>query len=757
MRFFPRSFTAFLSRWIRLILVYLLGWGCVFFSVFMLVALISYMPADPSANSITGGAPKNWAGGVGAYVADWLAQIFGFGGYAVAVLVALWGRAILKRQRFLFRFMVFFPLIMMLFSGALAVLLPRGAVFPLFGIGGVLGEGLRAVFITHIPSYTVWFGLFGLGSALFLIVYISEVKRQELWRALRVSVRLAIFLIALPLKIFPFLKKILSWKSLPLRKIRFPSPAIVFFWRWRRDTKSAGIPEKDATFTQPLSDEEFSERVSYIEEEELPSDEETPRSEISPIEEASPSSTPLFVPPPLDLLKADPPASAEAAEEIEAKRVALEQALHSFGIKGQITGVCSGPVVTLFEFEPAAGVKSARVISHADDLALAMSAISVRIAVVPGRNVLGIELPNTTRAIVKLREILSVTQTSDAGTLPIVLGRDIAGQPVCGDLSVMPHLLIAGTTGSGKSVGVNAMILSLIIQFPPSICRFVMIDPKMLELSVYHDIPHLLTPVVTNPKKAIIALKWTVKEMERRYQNMSEANVRNLEGYNRQCTQKQDKLPFIIVVIDEMADLMMIAGKEIETLVQRLSQMARAAGIHLIAATQRPSVDVITGTIKANFPTRISYRVASKFDSRTILGEQGAETLLGRGDMLFIPQSGGIIRLHGPFVEDDEVAGVCQHLRDHHETNYIGDITEEDEDSEDDAFSGGLGENDDAFYSKAVELVVREQKISTSFVQRHLQIGYNRAARIVEQMEKEGLISAASATGKREILMGGGG
>jgi S-DNA-T family DNA segregation ATPase FtsK/SpoIIIE len=410
-----------------------------------------------------------------------------------------------------------------------------------------------------------------------------------------------------------------------------------------------------------------------------------------------------------------------------------------------------------------------------------MCALSARIATIPGQNVIGIELPNKTRQTVYLRELLNARDYNEAKVgLPLILGQDIGGYPVIADLAKMPHLLVAGTTGSGKSVSVNAMILSLLFKLPPEKCKFIMVDPKMLELSVYDDIPHLLTPVVTDPKKAVIALKWAVKEMENRYRAMSKLGVRNIDGFNTRLTEARrsgevlvrrvqtgfdpesgkpifenqsldyELLPYIVVVVDEMADLMLVAGKEIEATIQRLAQMARAAGIHLIMATQRPSVDVITGTIKANFPTRISFQVTSKIDSRTILSEQGAEQLLGQGDMLHMAGGGRISRVHGPFIRDDEVERVVAFLKAQGEPSYIEGVTDDDEESNDSQSTEPKG--GDATYNQAVEVIMREGKVSTSFIQRHLQIGYNRAARIVEQMEKEGLISPANHAGKREIL-----
>ncbi len=460
----------------------------------------------------------------------------------------------------------------------------------------------------------------------------------------------------------------------------------------------------------------------------------------------------------------------------------LESVLEDFGVQGEIVKVRPGPVVTLYEFEPAPGIKSSRVIGLADDIARSMSAISARVAVVQGRNAMGIELPNSNREIVSLRELLeSETLERNPSKLSLALGKDIGGGPTIADLARMPHLLIAGTTGSGKSVAINTMILSLLYRLSPEHCRLVMIDPKMLELSVYDGIPHLLCPVVTDPKKAVVALKWTVREMEQRYRAMSTMGVRNIAGYNARLEEARKNgealtrtvqtgfdsetgepiyedqpldmspLPFIVVIVDEMADLMLVAGKEVESSVQRIAQMARAAGIHLIMATQRPSVDVITGTIKANFPTRISFQVTSKIDSRTILGEAGAEQLLGQGDMLFMAGGGRISRVHGPLVTDEEVERVVTALKAQGMPKYIEEVTKEEPGS---AIGAGGGENSDgdALYDDAVALVCRERKASTSFVQRHLSIGYNRAARIVDQMEAEGVISAANHVGKREVL-----
>ena len=496
--------------------------------------------------------------------------------------------------------------------------------------------------------------------------------------------------------------------------------------------------------------------------------------------------------PSLGLLAA-PRASERSAPSMDAIRenaTALEHVLGDFGVRGEIINARPGPVVTLYELEPAPGIKSSRVIGLADDIARSMSALSARVAVVSGRNVIGIELPNPTREKVYLRELLADDDYKGSGaTLALCLGKTIGGEAVIVDLARMPHLLIAGTTGSGKSVAINTMILSLLYRLRPEQCRLIMVDPKMLELSVYDGIPHLLAPVVTDPRKAIVALKWAVREMEDRYKKMAKLGVRNIDGYNMRLSEARargevlsrtvhtgydpesgeaiyekeefdsEPLPYLVVIVDEMADLMMVAGKDIEGAIQRLAQMARAAGIHVILATQRPSVDVITGTIKANFPTRISFQVTSKIDSRTILGEQGAEQLLGQGDMLYMVGGGRISRIHGPFVSDDEVEKVVRHLKSQGQPQYLDAVTAEDDmEGEDGAIFDvtGMGGAEGAdLYQQAVQIVVRDRKASTSYIQRRLQIGYNRAASLIERMEKEGVVGQPNHSGKREVLVGG--
>ena len=500
---------------------------------------------------------------------------------------------------------------------------------------------------------------------------------------------------------------------------------------------------------------------------------------------------PAYELPPLSLLSSPEGVTRHALsdEALEENARMLESVLDDYGVKGEIVSVRPGPVVTMYELEPAPGLKASRVIGLADDIARSMSALSARVSTVPGRTVIGIELPNAVREKVVLREILSARDFGDSNMrLPLALGKDIGGEPIVANLAKMPHLLIAGTTGSGKSVAINTMILSLLYKLSPEECRLIMIDPKMLELSVYDGIPHLLSPVVTDPKKAVVALKWVVGEMEERYRKMSKMGVRNIEGYNGRVREALSKgemfkrtiqtgfdedtgepvfetdefapvaLPYIVVIVDEMADLMMVAGKEIEACIQRLAQMARASGIHLIMATQRPSVDVITGTIKANFPTRISFQVTSKIDSRTILGEQGAEQLLGMGDMLYMAGGAKITRIHGPFVSDEEVEEIVNHLKSFGPPTYMSGVVEGVEDDKADdidmvlGLGGGEG-GDDALYDQAVAIVAKDRKCSTSYIQRKLGIGYNKAARLVEQMEEQYVVTKANHVGKREILI----
>jgi len=578
---------------------------------------------------------------------------------------------------------------------------------------------------------------------------------------------------------FAFLSGV-EWAYEAREPVEEPAPSVI--------AAAAPAAEEDTEAeadAEEVSDESYAEAGEAVEESVDEMAEETTEADQPTAETAvSLADFPqAYNLPAATLLQSPPPRPPQQHDETVLARNArtLETVLKNFRVRGEIMDVRPGPVVTLYEFEPAPGTKSATVINLTDDIARSMSVVTARIAIVPGRSVIGVELPNPVREMVYLREMFDHEAFSNAQhQLAIALGKDISGEPVVADLARMPHLLVAGTTGSGKSVAINTMILSLLYRLPPDRCRFIMVDPKMLELSVYDGIPHLLTPVVTDPKKAVIALRWAVREMESRYEAMSKLGVRNIEGYNARIAemiangepmpkrsvpgeaetvfdltpQEPTPLPYIVVIVDEMADLMLVAGKEIEAAIQRLAQMARAAGIHLIMATQRPSVDVITGTIKANFPTRISFQVTSKIDSRTILGEAGAEQLLGQGDMLYMAGGGRITRVHGPFVSDSEVEEIVQFIKSQGAPNYVTAITEEEEEAiaEDDDDGGGSGSGDD-LYMQAVNMVVREGKVSVSFIQRQLQIGYNRAARLVERMEAERVVGPANHQGKREVLL----
>jgi len=493
------------------------------------------------------------------------------------------------------------------------------------------------------------------------------------------------------------------------------------------------------------------ENITQKIQEEISVQEVSPQQQL-PLESTKTEKSASFKIPPIKLL--DDPVKIENQLDEESYKTQskfLENVLLDFSISGEIKRVSAGPVVTLYEFEPTAGIKTSKIINLSEDIARNTSSISTRVATVPGKSTIGIEIPNKVRENVALKEIISSKEFNNKDIkIPITLGKSISGFPIVGDLVSMPHLLIAGTTGSGKSVCINTLILSILYRHKPDDCKLIMIDPKMLELSIYQGIPHLLTPVITEPKKATTALKWVVKEMEKRYREMTEIGVRNISGFNdKASSESKKKMPYIVVIVDEMADLMMIAGKEIENYIQRLAQMARAAGIHIVMATQRPSVDVITGTIKANFPTRISFQVTSKIDSRTILGEQGAELLLGNGDMLFMSSASRIIRIHGPYVSEKEIERVSTFLRLQGSPTYIEEVTRIEEQENDEVVLNSEGK--DELYNKAIEIIKTEGKASTSFLQRKLGIGYNRAARIVDQMEEEKIISPANHVGKREI------
>jgi S-DNA-T family DNA segregation ATPase FtsK/SpoIIIE len=741
--------------------------GC---GLILLTALLSFNPADPSFNHATDAVPGNLLGQPGSYTADMLFHVFGWAGAIPATVLAAWGWRMI-RKRPLMRTWLHVPMLaaatILLSTGMAALPAPQGWLLAI-GPGGAAG----GVVLANAASYAETFGL-SIGAP--LLAGISTLIGTAAWAA---SLGLSWS----------------EWRGIgrnlvgAARGTRRTIGHVVGFF-----APLKGIRERAEPTFDPTGAKEDSKRPhSPATKTDLVAP-KAPRVRIGrKAEQASQGKLDFgrdddYRFPPLDLLHPPPDTSGSQSlnrDALEQNARLLSTVLEDFGVRGEIVKVRPGPVVTLYELEPAPGTKSSRVIGLADDIARSMSAVSVRVAVIPGRNVIGIELPNVRRETVCLKELLA-SQVFEryTGKLILALGKDIGGTPVMADLARMPHLLIAGTTGSGKSVGINAMILSLLYQLSPENCKFILIDPKMLELSVYDGIPHLLSPVVTDPAKAVIALKWTVREMEDRYRAMSQLGVRNIAGYNARVAEAKSKeealvrrvqtgfgddgqptfeeqplnpepLPLIVVVVDEMADLMLVAGKDIEAAVQRLAQMARAAGIHLIMATQRPSVDVITGTIKANFPTRMSFHVTSKIDSRTILGEQGAEQLLGQGDMLYMATGGRITRVHGPFVSDEEVEKVVRFLKDQGEPQYIPAVTEGDDDG---LIVGDFGGGDapgDDLYGEAVSVVANEGKASTSYVQRRLQIGYNRAARIIERMEAEGLVSKPDRVGRREVLFG---
>jgi S-DNA-T family DNA segregation ATPase FtsK/SpoIIIE len=747
----------------------------------LLAAMVSYDPGDPAPNTASAQPVANLLGLPGAAAADVALQSFGLAALLAFPVLAGWGwRLVIDRAlpRAWIR-LALTPVLMGLSALALSQLGPPG-FWPLqVGLGGAAGGIAAGVLLPLLPAAMhPWIAPAAALPALAAALYVFGITLAE-WRAVT--------------------RRLWGGGAAAIRGLRRADRAMPMLrdlirrggdQRVEPTLTGAAKPVPRAAPAAPRA-----QRDDRVENPEFTKPSKRAKQERQIKLDLPPQDGEYRVPP-LDILvdrQPDPEDQTRNAEGLEQNARMLEGVLEDFGVKGEIVKVRPGPVVTLYELEPAPGTKTSRVIGLADDIARSMAAVSVRIATVPGRSVIGIELPNARREMVGFRELVaSETYDKAKAKLPLILGKDIGGAPEVVDLATMPHLLIAGTTGSGKSVGMNTMILSLLYKLTPEQCRFIMVDPKMLELSVYDDIPHLLAPVVTDPKKAVVALKWTVREMEDRYRAMSKLGVRNIEGYNKRVGDAARKgevitrrvqtgfdsesgkpvfeeepldltpLPYIVVLVDEMADLMLVAGKDIEASIQRLAQMARAAGIHLIMATQRPSVDVITGTIKANFPTRISFQVTSKVDSRTILGEQGAEQLLGKGDMLHMAGGGRITRVHGPFVDDSEVEAVCEYLRAQGEPAYVDSVTDEDDMSGgfDTDVSGagapaGGGDGGEAsLYDQAVALVAREGKCSTSFVQRHLQIGYNRAARIVEQMEKEGVVSAANHVGKREVLVG---
>jgi S-DNA-T family DNA segregation ATPase FtsK/SpoIIIE len=737
------------------------GAGAALLGVAILLALASYNPGDASWNTVGTAATGNWLGGFGATLADAMWQYVGLAALPVVGLLLAWGwRGISCTRLSWWGLRALCAVIALLLVAPAFTALLAGLNLGVTGrAGGALGEVMGVWFISFIPATWLLLVLAVLAVCFALPLYVLALGLSaDEWQV--VSGGLAA----------PFQRAFGWWSNkAPL----FEHPAL----------REPELPLSVDELGEP--DEDFDYDEDRLPEEPAPDPSPIKRRKVATRRVRYDDDAPLV--PPTKLLQEAPRSNRAAQQSQEQLRQTAEQlqaTLQEFGVQGQVLAAHPGPVVTLYELEPAPGTRAARVVGLSDDIARQMCARAVRVATVPGRNALGIELPNTKRETVYLRELLENAAYEETNaTLPIVLGKDIGGHAVVVDLARMPHLLVAGTTGSGKSVAINAMILSLLYRNPPEKCRLIMIDPKMLELSVYEGIPHLLTPVVTEPKKAILALKWAVREMEDRYRSMAKLGVRNIDSYNARLSEARDRgemlmrrvqtgfdpdtgkavfedqpldltdLPYIVVVVDEMADLMLVAGKDIEAAIQRLAQMARAAGIHLIMATQRPSVDVITGTIKANFPTRISFQVTSKIDSRTILGEQGAEQLLGMGDMLYMAGGGRIMRVHGPFVKDEEVEAVVSYLKERGEPVYIDDVTEEEPE-----FGTGEGDGEgsgDDLYDKAVALVARERKASTSFIQRHLSIGYNRAAKIMDRMESEGVVSPANHVGKREVLVGG--
>jgi S-DNA-T family DNA segregation ATPase FtsK/SpoIIIE len=758
------------------------------------IALATWSVQDPSLSHATQTPVHNLLGYPGAIFADLAMQLLGLAAIMLLLPELLLGWRLLSHRPVGEKWRGLLWILATLLAAAFAATLPRVGSWPLpTGLGGVFGDALlrKPAFVLHTPLTGIRLLIISALLAIATTVTVALAAgigwprrdaEQTLARDVdedfdeddgdRASAWLGMIAHAL-----------LSWKARAGRLLR----------RAPRTSLPAAMPTAAGARQEPRFDAHG--RVALPPN---PADDDEEDEEATPParrRRAAPRvpvrrSVNGYVLPSLNLLTAQRISERTTLSKdiIDANAVALESVLGDFGVRGEIINAHPGPVVTLYELEPAPGIKSSRVIGLADDIARSMSAVSARVAVVPGRNAIGIELPNPTREKVYLRELLGGRDYNEStAKLALCLGKTIGGESVIVDLARMPHLLIAGTTGSGKSVAINTMILSLVYRLRPDQCRLIMVDPKMLELSVYDGIPHLLTPVVTDPKKAVVALKWAVREMEERYKRMSKLGVRNVDGYNARLAEAKakgetlyrtvhtgydketgeaiyekeeldlDPLPYLVVIVDEMADLMMVAGKDIEGAIQRLAQMARAAGIHVILATQRPSVDVITGTIKANFPTRISFQVTSKIDSRTILGEQGAEQLLGQGDMLYMAGGGRISRVHGPFVSDDEVEKVVRHLKSQGHPEYLDEVTAGDpEDGEDgavfDATGTGLADGGD-IYSQAVAVVKRDRKASTSYIQRRLQIGYNRAASLMERMEQEGIIGQPNHAGKREILI----
>jgi len=720
------------------------------------IALASHSSTDPSFTTAAAGPPVNWLGWAGAYFSDLLLLLFGLGSVLFVPVILLAGLRMTRAQppgR----------------TGRALFLVACAAI--LFGIALGLTSGSA---VSGLPSG--WGGVVGLAVANGLDALVGLIPDHRFMQPTRVA--LMLLFAAGGVAVAYFALGLTDGERAWLGGIftRSPEP------RSAKLRRTADEADKPVVASPPKSKPSVSVAESSV----LPAARTTVKSSKTGAQPTLALGD--YVLPDVGLLAAAPKKGREQIDRaaLEKNAKLLEAVLEDFNVRGDIVEVRPGPVVTMYELEPASGIKASRVIALADDIARNMQAISARVAIIPGRSVIGIELPNARREGVVLSELIASSPfADDSMALPLILGKNIAGDPVIADLAPMPHLLVAGTTGSGKSVGLNCMILSLLYRLNPEQCRLIMIDPKMLELSTYEGIPHLLAPVVTEPGKAIRALKWTVEQMEERYRMMANLGVRSLSSFNSKVRESKAKgaqlgrrvqtgynadtgqpiyefeqleyepLPQIVVVVDELADLMMTAGKEVEFLIQRLAQKARAAGIHLIMATQRPSVDVITGVIKANLPTRISFQVTSKIDSRTILGEQGAEQLLGRGDMLYMPGGKQILRVHGPFVSDEEVRAVAEHWRKQGVPDYVQAVTEEPDDGGY-LFDGeptGADDPETQLYRKAVQIVAESQKASVSYIQRQLRVGYNSAARLVERMEKDGLVGMPDHVGRREVLI----
>ncbi|MDA9421959.1 MULTISPECIES: DNA translocase FtsK [Bradyrhizobium] len=788
----------------------LTGLGLIALAGVASAALMTWSVQDPSLSHATSRPIRNILGYAGAIGADLAMQILGLGAIMLVLTVAVWGWRMMTHRPFDREALRLGSWILCtVIAAGFVSCWPHGGAWPLpTGLGGVVGDALvRAPAVIFGPAGTVYrivLGtiLFAAMTVTFLIACglgareqddeLAEIEDDdkpldEDEESDRGSVSLGWLFHALMST-----KARLIWLLGAAYRSLVSSGPKTKAAQFSRQEPNLGGGRAAPSISPQTEDEDCED--AHEEEEDEEEEEEQPTAR-APRKKAAPKATARKSSDKFDLPSVSMLAAPKAGDrqplskaELENNSRSLEGVLQDFGVRGEIVKANPGPVVTLYELEPAPGIKSSRVIGLADDIARSMSALSARVAVVPGRNAIGIELPNAHREKVYLRELLVAKEATDTvAKLPLCLGKTIGGDPVIIDLARTPHMLIAGTTGSGKSVAINTMILSLVYRLRPDQCRLIMVDPKMLELSVYDGIPHLLTPVVTDPKKAVVALKWAVREMEERYKNMAKLGVRNIDGYNTRLLELKakgeeptrtvhtgfdketgkaiyeeeklslDPLPYIVIIVDEMADLMMVAGKDIEGAVQRLAQMARAAGLHVILATQRPSVDVITGTIKANFPTRIAFQVTSKIDSRTILGEMGAEQLLGQGDMLYMAGGGRISRVHGPFASDEEVEKVVRHLKTQGQPEYLEAVTaEEPTEDEDGAVFDATGMGGDGggdLFQQAVAIVKRDRKASTSYIQRRLQIGYNRAASLMERMELEGIVGPANHAGKREILV----